>query len=260
MPTTKSARTPAGRASKAAETVAPRVRSGRRRNDALAVDGTPMSRERIVAHAVGLSRTETLSDLTIARVARELGITTGLVHYFVGSRDELLSAALNEGLRELVAEFPPLTGSWRDDLLSHWLTVYRQLVKRRGLAIYITTQSRHRLFQKVQPGQVDHGLVFFDRFGQIFKSGGFPADLAAMAYHQFAIVVTTVAFNEVSGQEPAASRQFLEGYLKPTRKTEYPGAVFLAAGIGRVDSESALVTGLQWHLEAIARRRESSSA
>ena len=84
-------------------------------------------------------------------------------------REKLLSAVFNEALRRRVRKYPPLTGDWRADLEAILRQSYDLQLKSKGLTSYIATHNRNRLFQEVKPGEVDYGLVLFDRVGAILN-------------------------------------------------------------------------------------------
>ena len=74
-----------------------------------------LDRQTVLAVAFSLTKTVSVSDLSIVRVARELGVTPALIHYYLagGGRDALTSGVMNAFYREVVALWPPETGGWR---------------------------------------------------------------------------------------------------------------------------------------------------
>ena len=124
------------------------ARAGRRSREGSAEGLASVTREQVVAHAMSLAQSESVEDITIARLARELGVTTSLIHYFVGSRDELLSTVLNRALKLRSESYPPLTGRWREDLETLLRQTHHSQLQWKGITSYVATHNRHRLFQR----------------------------------------------------------------------------------------------------------------
>lgn len=237
------------------------ARRGRRPRSADASAGGGLSRALIVEHAMRLVQEESVSELSIVRLARELGVTPGLVHYFVGSRDELISGIMNVAFRERVEALPPPSGQWRTDLEAVAAASFRVMQRWKGIATYTVTHNRFRLFQKVLPGERDWGLAYFDHVGEILRRGGFTPGQAAMAYHLFMLFLVSIGNEIANRQTPAEHRDFVMGYVMP-RADAYPGAAFLVDAFTQVRSEATLQAGLQalldgfegWLLESQHRR------
>lgn len=223
-------------------------RTGRRSRSGPAAG---LTREQVVAHALALARTEPVEDITVARLARELGVTTSLIHYFVGSRDELLSAVFNRALQARAATYPPLTGRWREDLETLLRQTHRFQLEWKGITTYVATHNRHRLFQRVGPGDVDYGLVFFDRVGRILQSAGLAQRHAALAYHLLMLFLTSLASAHVYRQEPAEHQSYLREHLQLFPPAEYEGAHFLMPEFSGLSTATTFEEGLRLLLDGI---------
>jgi AcrR family transcriptional regulator len=233
---------------KPAAKTAPARRPGRRPRDG----GPELSREAVILKAVALARCEPLSDITILRLAREMDVTPALIHYYIGSRDELLSAVLNHALQDRMARMPPLTGDWRTDLATTARLMHDSHQRWPGLASYIATHNRFRLFQKVQPGETDWGLVFFDHMGRIFQSAGFSREQAALAYHLLMLFLVSVGSAAAFHQSPAEHADFILGYVSRAGAEEMPGAAYLVKPFSALDVGTTLEAGLQLLLDGFA--------
>lgn len=237
---------------KAAEPAKRATRAGRRPRGDGAEGPASLSREQVLAHAMALAQSESVADITIARLARELGVTTSLIHYFVGSRDELLSAVFNHTLKIRSESFPELTGRWREDLEAQLRQTHQYQLKWKGITTYVATHNRHRLFQRVGPGEVDYGLVFFDRIGRILKSAGLSRPHAALAYHLVMLFLTAVASAHVHRQEPAEHQAYLREHLELFPRKDYEGAYFLMPEFSRLSTATTFEEGMRLLLDGIS--------
>lgn len=225
---------------------APR-RSGRRPRGA---DGQPeLSRELVLDCAIRIAREESLAELSMVRLARELGVAPGLVHYYIGSRDDLITVVVNEYFRERMESFPPLTGRWRKDLEA--VAVVSETLTRqwRGVAAYIANNNRFRLFQNVSGEEKDWGLLFLDRMGAIFKEGGFTPAQAAMGYHLLMLFLVSVGAGEANRLMPAFHRDFIRHSLSTPRAEDAPGARYMAEPFIDIDTQATMKSGLKLLLD-----------
>lgn len=207
---------------------------------------TEISRGVIVERAIALARSEPISELSIVRLGRELGVTPGLVHYYVGSRDDLLTAVMNRAFQERLEALPPPTGDWRRDLEAVARVSQQMHARWPGLATYTATHNRFRLFQRVEPGETDYGLAFFDHVGSILRSGGFSGEQAAFAYHLLMLLLLSVGTSSAHRQMPGEHEEFIVGYVSSKADARsLPGASFLAKPFARIDAPSTLDVGLK---------------
>jgi AcrR family transcriptional regulator len=219
-------------------------RAGRRPKGASEDGKGGINREAIVARAVEIAKGESETEITIVRLSRELGVTTALIHYFVGSRDDLLTAVFNAALKERTSAFPPLTGDWRHDAEKLIRQSHESQLRWRGMTTYAATHNRHRLFQRVKPGETDYGLVFFDRLGQIFQEGGFTSEQAAMGYHLLMLFSLSVANAHVNRQQPVEHQEWLMDHFSQFDAADYPGASHVMPAFSQVDTKSTFDAGL----------------
>lgn len=240
----------------------PTRRAGRRPKGA---DGVPaLSRDAVVQCAIELARREPLTDLSMVRVARELGVAPGLIHYYIGSRDDLLSAVINFAFKERMEALPPLAGAWRRDLEAVSKRVVEVTATWPGLGTYILTNNRFRLFQRVEPGETDYGLAFFDHIGRIFHNGGFTTSQAAIAYHLLMLFISSISAEVEKRLAPGTHHDYIVGYVSQFERTTLPGATYLVSSFAKLDTETTFEAGLQLLLDGfetwLSAGRSSPSA
>lgn len=207
--------------------------------------GPELSRDTVIQCAVTLAQSESIEEISIARLARELGVATGLIHYYIGNRGDLLSTVINTAIKDRLASLPPLVGDWRVDLLGVARSSLESYARWPGLANYIATQNRFRLFQRVQPGETDYGLAYFDHVGRIFQQGGFTQSQAALAYHLLMLFVTSMAAESAQHQAPAEHKDFILGYLSGFDRDSIPGASYIAGSFTELDNATTFDGGMQ---------------
>lgn len=231
----------------------PRKRAGRRPKS-----DQDVSREAMIDCAIRIARSESLTEVSMVRIGKELGVAAGMVHYHLGSRDELISTVINAAFKERVQRLPAITGNPREDIAAVARSSLATLERWPGLATYILTENKFRLFQRVQPGETDYGLAYFDHMGRILEQAGLARPFAAMAYHLLMLFVTVIAAEKENHQAPDSHGDFISGYLARFATDAYPGAAFLAAPFVNVGSTNTFEAGLEFLLDGFDGWRAST--
>ena len=139
-------------------------RQGRRRRE-------PISREAIVATAIGLLDREGLTALSMRRLAEELGTGAASLYWHVGSKDGLLDLVFDELIgEEQVPEADP----------SRWQEQLKDIARAQR-----RVSLRHPYLVRISIGRIPMGpnaLRFSERVIAILRAGGLPPRLAVQGY------------------------------------------------------------------------------
>lgn len=206
-----------------------------------------------MSHIAALAKESRLDDISIVQVARDFGVAPGLIHYYVGSRDKLISAVLNRYYEERVKRLPPLCGDWRADVATIARVSYAVAIENPGVAIYVASHNRFRLFQDVEKGETDYGVVFFNHVSEAFLQGGFTPEQVSTAYHLLAQYLVGASRAEAGRQMPAFHREFILKKIDSYPDGEYPAAKTVADSFASLNSEATFEAGLKLLLDGYAR-------
>jgi len=231
----------------------PAKKRGRPRKPVASGEAAGLSRALIIDKAVELAKTERLSDISIVRLAREFGVVPGLVHYYLGSRDDLISGVVNHYFSERAGSMARPSGDWQADVRSIARTVLANMLKYRGIADYIATHNRYRLFQKVLPGETDYGLEFFNNFAEVLRQGGLSPKAAALGYHLLMQYLVSSAMSEISRLTPGRHEDYILARLGGLDRKTYSGALYVAREFAKLDATRTMEAGLDMLIEGIAR-------
>lgn len=215
-----------------------------------------LDRKLILATAFQLAQTVPLAELSIVRVARELGVTPPLVHYYLGSRDALTSGVMNAFYRQLVKAWPRPATQWRANLEGAAGAVYEAHIRHPGIASYVVSHNRFRMVQKVEAGETDYGVVFFEKFLATVKGAGFDAPRTGVYAHLLIEFVTAYAHATVAHRWPGEHSGFLDEKLAMLDPEAFPAAHFVSKSFTRLDAGSAFSTGLRLFLDGMELDRE----
>jgi AcrR family transcriptional regulator len=208
-------------------------------------NGSVLTREQILEKATELAKVEPLGEISMVGLARELGVTPALIHYYVGSRDDLISGVANRYFQARLAQQRPLTGDWEQDLWQEAMQTFRMGVEYGGVLRYMMSHNRFRLFQQVAEGEVDYGLQYLNRMAGIFRTGGFTSAQAATGYHLLSLYVMSSAYAEVSRQLPGFHEHYIRGQIEAHPREERDDARFFLDDFATLDSAKAFPAGLR---------------
>jgi AcrR family transcriptional regulator len=211
-----------------------------------------VSRERITALAIELSKTVPLSELTMVRLAKELGVTHTLLHYYMAGRDEVTSLVLNHLYAQLFESIGEGDGDWRDQLETIAHNQRRILVAHAGATLHLAIHSRHRMLQGSDDPEADFGLRFNDRLFQIMRSIGFSKRDGATAAHLFATFVLFSALGEVTRALPEFHAESLARHINRLDPQRFPGMHWIAPALPTVSADEVFSTGLRYLLDGFA--------
>jgi AcrR family transcriptional regulator len=238
----------------------PKTRPGRRRRGRPAgAESALLDHAMILSIAMQMARSVPLSELSIVRLAAELGVTPALIHYYLGGRDAMTSGVMNSFYRELLGNWPLDTGhDWRHRLEVVSGAVYRAYVRYPGIAAYVVAHNRYRMIQDVKKGETDFGVLFFERFVAAVKSIGFDAASTGVYAHLLMEFITASAHATVRHMWPGEHKDFLESKLSALDPEAFPATHFVRASLTSLNATGAFTTGLALMLRGLEMNLEKS--
>lgn len=221
-------------------------------------DGPTLSRADIIIHAVKIARKEGIPAISMVRLAKDLGVAPGLIHYYMGSKQDVVSAVMNTAFKERFEAFPTTASDWRKDLEALIRNVVNVMEGWPGLATYLMVHKHFRLFQRVKADELDYGLAYFDHFGKILQQAGFSDKQAAAIYHICNLFILTIAMEREHNQSPDQHSQFIASYIDKFDPAEVPGAIFLAPCFAQLDTHTTFDTILTLLLDGFEKLKPST--
>lgn len=205
----------------------------RAQNSAKRPPGRPSARENnniskdsIVRTALAMSRKIPLQDLSIVMVAKKMEITPALIHYYIDGRDWLTSGIMNRFYRELLKKWPKPTGDWETDLVAAAELIFEQFVRYAGIAAYVVTHSRFRIFQLTQPDEIDYGVEMLERFSGVVRSSGLSSQETGIFAHLILEFLITASNGATHNIFPRDHTTFLEEKSSELDPKIYPNINF----------------------------------
>jgi hypothetical protein len=234
-------------------------RQGRRPGRPHADDAGTINRAVVLRSALKMTVYTPLQDLSIVTVARSMGFTPALIHYYIGGRDWLTSGVMNLFYKNLLRKWPKATGNWREDIAAAARCMYDCLVQYAGISAYIVSNSRFRVFQLTAFGDKDYGIEMLDRFTGLVRAAGLDANRTGIYANQMIDFITQTGHGTALSLYPAEHRAFLEEKAAMLDNKKYANIVFAQVSPLLIDGEVVLRQGLDLFLLAMANERRGLS-
>lgn len=232
----------------------------RRRGRPPVSENALLDRKLIIDCAFQMARSVPLQELSIVRVARELGVTPALIHYYLNGRDALTSGVMNAFYREMLQEWPPLTGDWREDMEKVVRRVYEVHVKYPGIAAYVVAHNRFRLKQLLPEGETDYGILLFERVVTAARQAGMDSHRTALGAHLMVEFVVSMAFAAVRHRFPGEHGDHLDRIFADLDPKQYPNMHFVHKDYVRLNGEEAFSEALKFMLTGIEQELRTQFA
>jgi AcrR family transcriptional regulator len=212
-----------------------------------------ISREAVLECAFAMTGRDRLDELSMVRVATEMGVSPSLVHYYLENRDALTSGVLNRFFKAVCNATPQQNPDARRDIEAVARASHGVMLAYPGVVDYLAAHNRFRLVQKVQEGEVDYGVRAFERMAAaIMRAGHEPAD-AAMLGHLIRMFVLSSAQAEAHFQTPGFHKSFLDDTLQRFPPTEYPGLHHSLHEFASLNGNDVFGRGLEILLDGFER-------
>jgi AcrR family transcriptional regulator len=183
-----------------------------------------LSRDGIVAAAVGVLRAEGLEKVTMRRLAQELDTGPASLYVYVANTAELHAAVLDELLGEVDLDAAASGGDWRDRLVEV-LTSYTEVL--------FAHPALARMALAVRP-HGEHYLRLVERLLALLADGGVPPDQAGWGVDVLLLVATANAAEHGTRQQsgdPQGEWDALVHAVQKAPAATYPFVHALAAGL-----------------------------
>jgi AcrR family transcriptional regulator len=217
------------------------ARAGRKPGRPAAVAGAGLSEEVIIERALELAKRLPVEEISILRVARELGVASALIHYYVrGGRDALTSGIINAFYQRLFEGWPEASGAWRADLAATSRYIFRMFTSYPGVASYVGSRNRFRIFQDVADTERDYGALAIERFLGVVRAAPVGDDRAGIYAHLLLEFLVSSAYGSTRNRWPGQHPQFIADKVAELDPKTFPNLHLTASSLVALDAEKAL--------------------
>jgi AcrR family transcriptional regulator len=209
----------------------------------------PITRDAIVATALRLLDRDGLDELSMRKVADELGTGAASLYWHVGSK---------EGLLDLV--FEDVIGEHRvpDPEPDRWAEQLKEIAHDMRAVIL-----RHRDIVRISIGRIPMGpnaLRFSERVLAVLRAGGVPDDLAVLGHHLLFSIVNGFTLDESGLAETMDAKQLqaagamARDYIAALPADRFPNMVAVADHYAIVDNDRRFALLIDLYVDGLAAR------
>jgi TetR/AcrR family transcriptional regulator, tetracycline repressor protein len=212
----------------------------------------PLTRERVVTHALSIIADDGVEALTMRTLATRLGVVPGALYRHVRNKTQLHDLVLDGVLAEVDTDLDP-TLAWTQQLtlLAHRLRAV--LDRHPGVATLLKTRD------PLGP----HALALAEAILAPLHTAGFPDHQAGLAY--FLLVDYTIGFAVASSRtsvneqrvRDAATRTQLHEFFRSLPADRFPTLVALGEHVWLDNRDERFTTGLDTLVDGLARARQA---
>lgn len=227
-------------------------RPGRRGPDS---GGGRLNHNSIVAAGLALTKSVALQDVSIVRLARELGVTPASIHYYVDGREALTSGVVYLFFQELLSDWPEPKKTAPATLEAVARTIYRRYVRYPGIVSYFAGQNRFRLLVQSGRGPGSENLYrFIERYFAAIESVGLSAQNVAVYGFVLIQFIIAAAHATASHQLPGEQRK-LGDLLSELGRKEYPTVQRIRRSYLALSGDEAFAVGVRLILAGMKAER-----
>jgi hypothetical protein len=197
----------------------------RRRPGRPAGSNVGISLASILRTSYRLAKTVPLQELSIVFVAKRLKVTPALIHYYVGGRDWLTSGTMNLFYADLLRKLPENTGDWQRDIPRMARAIYDHLVRYAGIAAYMVSHNRFRIWQLTAYGQREYGVEVLEKLTACVEQAGCPPERTGIYSHLIMEFVIGSAHRTAHHLYPSEHKEFLKEKLSKLDPQRFPTLV-----------------------------------
>jgi AcrR family transcriptional regulator len=202
-----------------------------------------------------LAETVPLQDLSIVSLARSMGITPALVHYYVGSRDLLTSGILNLFYKDTVRRWPAATSDWQHDVVLAAERLYEHLFAYPGVAAYLVQKNEYRVIQEVEEGETDYGLQFLECFARTIRGVGLTPERTGIYIHMMREFLFVTSYRAAYELFPSDQRKQLEKTISRLSPEQWPNVLYPQRALLQIDGDLVFREVIELFLLGMARDR-----
>jgi len=209
----------------------------------------PITRDAIVATALRLLDRDGLDELSMRKVADELGTGAASLYWHVGSKEGLLDLVFEEVIGEHHVPDPEP---------ERWAEQLKEIAHDMRAVIL-----RHRDIVRISIGRIPMGpnaLRFSERVLAVLRAGGVPDDLAVLGHHLLFSIVNGFTLDEsglaetMDAEQLQAAGAMARDYIGALPADRFPNMVAVADHYAIVDNDRRFTLLIDLYVDGLAAR------
>jgi AcrR family transcriptional regulator len=193
----------------------------------------PLSKDRVLAAAIGVADQGGIESLTMRKLAQELGVEAMSLYYHVSNKDQVLDGVVDVVVTEINAavsriDMPVAGEDWKPAMRTRILAAREILLRHPWVPEVI--EARTTMSPSI--------MGYFEGLLGVFRSGGFSYDLAHHAMH--ALGSRAIGFSQELFEPDNADQGEVSSAMFEQMASRLPNLVGMMSEISHNDPDSTL--------------------
>lgn len=233
---------------------AKRVANGRGRRP---LSSPKIDRTTILQCGLLLARTVPLQDLSVVRVASELGVTAASIRYHLRGRDALTAGIVNMFYRHLLINWPTRSDNWRTNVSGVAELIYRCYLRYPGVAAYFAAENRFRVLASAIHADRETMSLFLERYLSTMREVGLDVERTT-TYAIILLQLLHMAAHATTRHQWPGEHKILEKHLRSLDPAEFPNTADMRDSYLSMEGETAFKAALHLVISGLEQERERS--
>lgn len=213
-----------------------------------------INRETILQTGFQLARTVPLQDVSMVRMANELGVTPANIRYHLNARDDLTAGIVILFYKHLLSNWPRETGEWRTDVSAIAELIYRSYIQYRGVAAYFAAGNRFQILAAAMRADSHTMALFMERYLTVMRLIGLDKGRIT-AYAVIMLQQMHMTAHATNSQQWPGEQKLLEKHLKSLDPVDFPSTTEMRESYLSMAGETAFQSALQLILSGLEHER-----
>jgi AcrR family transcriptional regulator len=222
------------------------------------LNSSKIDAEVILQQGLALTRTVPLQDLSVVRVAKDLGVTAAAIRYYLRGRDALTSGIIILFYRELLAKWPRLTSDWKRDIPAVATLVYQAYLKYPGVAAYFSAEDRFRILSSAIRADRRTMSMFLEKYFSVMRTVGLDPERTAN-YGVLLLQLLNMAAHATSRHQWPAQHKSIANHLNALDPKEFPSTALVRESYLSMAGDTALAAAIDLLVSGLEQSRTRPS-
>lgn len=213
-----------------------------------------IDRTTILQRGLLLASSVPLQDLSVVRIASELGVTAASIRYHLRGRDALTAGIVNMFYRHLLANWPPRADDWRTNVSGVAELIYRSYLRYPGVAAYFAAENRFRILASAIRVDRETMALFMERYLSVIRQVGLDIERST-TYAVILLQLLHMAAHATARHQWPGEHKLLEKHLRGLEPATFPNTVEMRDSYLSMEGETAFKAVLHLVLSGLEREQ-----
>lgn len=236
------------------KTSSQRVKLGRRPLSSPKID-----RQTILECGLRLAKKIPLQNISVVRVATDLGVTAASIRYHLRGRDALTAGIVNMFYKDLLVRWPSIQDNWKKDIAAVTDLIFDSYLRYPGITAHFGAENRIQILSSAIKADVDSTMpLFLERYFAIFAEAGLNESRTA-SYAIILLQLIHMAAHATLRHQWPRENKLMEAHLRNLDPDKFPQTARLRESYIKMEGRAALDAALHLVMSGLEQERMRSA-